>query len=451
MKKLTYMLMLTIALLATACAGEEDLLFSQSAAERLNSATVVYSDILTTPEGGWAILYYPTNDNPNEEDKALTTGVPYLWCVKFYKDKSVKVAMNNYFSSNVYQEDISAWDVITDNGPVLTFNSYNKNVHAFSDPDVRQIPNYDENVWGVGVGGDYEFVIVDAPADHGHVMLKGKKRGTYNLMIPLPAGTDYEQYLQEVAQFKEKYFPKGMPHEDMFAIGDEKFKITSANTFLMSMYPAEGDALTETKKYSYGIYKRDGKYLLRFRDKLTVGNIEVQELTYDEANDKFVSDVCTIEGGVPYDLFAQILDKKQRRWEWKQTTKKSEKFAALYDNTVKEFSEIAKSKLQNMCFRVNNNVLTFRIQYSLNNKIVSMDFNFDKDYTPENQCVTFKFVSDFNNASANGRELLPSIQKMVDTLQQQWYVEKDETLFDLSRVKLVSSTDPDMWFVVSLI
>ena len=104
-------------LITTSCVHEEDDIFDASAAERLNAASEKYSQLLESSEGGWVVEYYPTNED------ALTTGQGYLWTVKFNKDESCKVGMNNYFSNNAYRECTSLWEVITDNGPVLTFNS----------------------------------------------------------------------------------------------------------------------------------------------------------------------------------------------------------------------------------------------------------------------------------------------------------------------------------------
>ena len=157
MKNLVYISLMVASLLSVGCAGEEDDLFDASAAERLNAASDKYSELLESSEGGWVIQYYPTNDGEP------TTGQGYLWCVQFNKDHSVRVGMNNYFSGNSYKEEVSGWDVITDNGPVLSFSTANSLVHAFSDPDRRSVPGSSDDVWGVGIGGDYEFVIVDAP------------------------------------------------------------------------------------------------------------------------------------------------------------------------------------------------------------------------------------------------------------------------------------------------
>ena len=62
MKKIFVPLVLTavVALAFTSCAGEEDDIFSASAAERLNESSAKYSARLEAQPNGWAMQYYPT-------------------------------------------------------------------------------------------------------------------------------------------------------------------------------------------------------------------------------------------------------------------------------------------------------------------------------------------------------------------------------------------------------
>jgi hypothetical protein len=80
---------------------------------------------------------------------------------------------------------------------------------------------------------------------------------------------------------------------------------------------------------------------------------------------------------------------------------------------------------------------------------MNIDYNFSMERDGES--VTFTFDSDFNKVSTNTRELVPSVQAMIDLLQQRWIVDKSETSFDLSRVRLVLASDPNVWFTMSLV
>ena len=177
MKKIFVPLVLTavVALAFTSCAGEEDDIFSASAAERLNESSAKYSARLEAQPNGWAMQYYPTYQDE------YPYGSGYLILMRFNPDFSVDVSMDNRFSNNTYATATSAWEVIKDNGPVLSFNSYNQCMHAFSDPE--DIPWTEDSEQSEGCGGDYEFIIVDAPEDASYMMLKGKKRNTCSLLL----------------------------------------------------------------------------------------------------------------------------------------------------------------------------------------------------------------------------------------------------------------------------
>ena len=205
------------------CAGEEKDLFEKSAAERLNETGKIYSSRLQSSEAGWVMEYYPTNTDETYKGRG------YLIMADFDKDESVTLAMKNIMSDDEYMEERSLWEIIADNGPVLTFNTYNEVLHCFSNPE------YYES--GKGFEGDYEFVMIDVPEDGQFIMLKGKKRGTYVRLTRLPDGTDFQEYLNDVNAFTKKIFPENAVNEDVLTIGDKKFAINSGSTGIMGMYP----------------------------------------------------------------------------------------------------------------------------------------------------------------------------------------------------------------------
>lgn len=127
-------------------------------------------------------------------------------CAKFSSDGSVTMGMNNRFSNDTYVSDRSLWDIITDDGPVLSFSTYNDCIHAFCDPNdlPTSIRGGGSSVTGLGAEGDYEFVITDLQDNAEQGTIKGKKRGTYVRMTRLPEGTDFQQYLAECDRLPQR-------------------------------------------------------------------------------------------------------------------------------------------------------------------------------------------------------------------------------------------------------
>ena len=54
-KNIILLAMIGAGMAFTACSNEEDMLFDQSAAERLNAASDLYSARLTAQPNGWAV------------------------------------------------------------------------------------------------------------------------------------------------------------------------------------------------------------------------------------------------------------------------------------------------------------------------------------------------------------------------------------------------------------
>ena len=199
-KILTAALLLGSLVMTTACSNEEDDIFDQSAAERLNAASETYSNLLTAGTGKWAMEYFPTNNTDRY------TGSGYLMTMKFDKSSAVTVGMKNIFSNNVYREATSMWQVITDDGPVLSFNTWNDNLHQFSQPeDIPFTTGSGNNEQGTGVGGDYEFIITSYSEDGKEIYLKGKKRGIYDRLLQLPDTTTLQSYVEDLEGFSNKF------------------------------------------------------------------------------------------------------------------------------------------------------------------------------------------------------------------------------------------------------
>ncbi len=184
-----------MALAITSCNNTEDLIFENSAAERLEIGKAEAKDKLTADGGLWAMEYFANADEPG-----------YVMLFRFDKNGSVEISANHKWINNEFKQETSLWDVISDNGTVLTFNSYNNLFHIFSDPaDITgpyqpTNPDLDDkpiDETGFGHEGDYEFQIMDSD-DHDVVRLLGKKRG-YNVYLRrLDSTTDEKSYLEGI-------------------------------------------------------------------------------------------------------------------------------------------------------------------------------------------------------------------------------------------------------------
>ena len=172
MKK-TIAILLSVSCLfgLNSCFKTEDDIFSESAAQRLDTLESTYRELLSSSENGWVLQYFASESEQ---------GYPFV--MQFDKTGSVTIAGNNSEStSGSYKEETSTYDFVQDMSVVLTFDTYNTIFHEFSQPSTD----------GVGHGGDYEFQIKGVSADQDTIYLVGKKTAIEMRMVRFPMGATY--------------------------------------------------------------------------------------------------------------------------------------------------------------------------------------------------------------------------------------------------------------------
>ena len=185
--KAKYLLLIGLfAATMVACSRDEESLFDKSAAERAQEAIETAFDVLTSNEVGWEVAYFPNLE-------ASSKGYNMVW--KFNANGKVSATAKNSTTTmnKMMTDSASTWAVKSDYGPILTFDTYNKVIHAFSDPQ--------EN--GAGLLGDYEFLILKATPEV--VILKGKKHSAYSVMRPMKT-TNLEAYFAACAKMQSYLF-----------------------------------------------------------------------------------------------------------------------------------------------------------------------------------------------------------------------------------------------------
>lgn len=298
------------ALLATSftsCRNEEENIWDESSIERLQKVQGEYAEVLTSAKNGWEMQYFPTVSEQG-----------YIMAVKFNENGSVEVAANNQWTDDKYtKSDPSTWGINIDNGPVLSFNSYNSVFHIFSDP--KEIPGTSYGT-GLGMEGDYEFIMIDVPED-GVVVLKGKKRGTYAYLRRIPEGTDWEQFLASI-KTKQQTLVADNPSPMLLTVGDKQYNMWyKKSTNLLNIVPVGGDTITQEKLYHY-TFNSSGLYLLEAFDLDGAENLQWFDTDQAEGQDWTAmksmfakKDIdgekiegATITAGNPFKFFNEQLD-----------------------------------------------------------------------------------------------------------------------------------------------
>ena len=183
MKKATYILTLCLACCGlpattTSCTSEVDDYFDQPASQRLAATVSRAQQILRSAEHGWELEYYPGS--------SLAYG-GMVYTVKF--DSLTATVGCSLIPDST---DTSLYRITNDNGPVLSFDSYNTLLHYFSTPSSNE---YEAK------GGEFEFVIDSLSNDF--VRLYGKKTRNTMYLRRLTASPD--EYAQRTIRIFDHF------------------------------------------------------------------------------------------------------------------------------------------------------------------------------------------------------------------------------------------------------
>ncbi|MBQ9362080.1 MAG: DUF4302 domain-containing protein [Bacteroidaceae bacterium] len=174
----TWGIFMLASLLFTSCLKNQEDFFDESASARMTNTINKTKDILRNSEYGWEFEYYP--------DRDLSYG-GLVYTVKFDSlDATIGCSLIPDSTVTTY------YRITNDNGPVLTFDTYNPLMHYFATPSAGEYEAKD---------GDFEFVIEKLSDDE--IVLYGKR--TRNTM-----------YLRKLKYSPAEYAAKTIAISDNF-------------------------------------------------------------------------------------------------------------------------------------------------------------------------------------------------------------------------------------------
>lgn len=408
MKKiLSIMLIASAALTAfTSCTNEMDEIFGESAAERLNKAQAKYSKLLTSSKNGWAFEYYPT---------ASAADGCVLYAVKFFEDGSVDVA-GDPFGTGVVTSEVSCWDIITDNGPTLSFSTYNELIHQFSDPGND----------GAGYEGDYELAFVYSETENPDsvIMLKGKKRGLYSRLKMIDEDVTPEEYLKDCKAKQDELFPESARNYVILHIGNDEIRMDDMKTGVPDTYPYGKDKVLFATKNSYIFVKYGGQYYARFNDefKSSDSGLSEKDFVYNESLQEFVG-VNNPDIKITAPNFATFITdetyKKAVKWRMAKTSDMStsvkEAWDALSSALAKKGNTLNECTLSNVTEADGSDNTLFSMRYKPRTG-AAREIYFKFNIVSDGEFVTLQYVEPYNAGAATVAESFPECLELINII-----------------------------------
>lgn len=257
------------------CKNEVDEIFDEDAVARLQDAKNNYINILTNNGQGakWQMEYYANSDEPG-----------YIYLMTFRTDGSVTISGKNTWIDFVdggsgtlkaFGSQVSLWEVITDNGPVLSFNSFNKYFHLFADPE--DIPaaagassDSDTDETGYGHEGDYEFDLMKYSNDT--LYITGKKYGIDMIMTRVDDNIDDQVYMDKVVALTDSFFSAKLPQVYINLPNGVRWIAKEGATGIIKMFREDADEIS-TAEYHNIIITNNG---VSFMNPVTIDGVTMQ-------------------------------------------------------------------------------------------------------------------------------------------------------------------------------
>ena len=451
MKKL-YKFSAFAALLAgftlSSCNNEEADIFDQSAAHRTEVAKQMYKDILVGQGGKWQMEYFTTEDEHG-----------YVYLFTFKEDGSVKISGHNEYITKITNIDAnyssfgseeSLWDVISDNGPVLTFNSYNKYFHLFADP--KDVPDTEPNEKGYGHSGDYEFDLMKFSNDT--LYLEGKKHGASIIMTRIPSTTDDETYLNEVVALADSFFNAKVPQVYVNLPGGYRHIVLNGATQLPVFYPETGDYITEWVGRN-AIITHDGFTLgspLTLRDSIDGKDYTIQHFI----RQKDGTLLCTDDGKttITADALSKVASNPSLVWQFdgtQSTGELAELFNAISVGT-KAFngSTVSYLRMGDVVESGNKfpNTILFRMKLKTAGKMLNIYLNYTTELVSDDE---FRIVlGDMEKNMTTYVSKVPQLKAFLDKLGSTTFKCSSSSLLAPVNMRISDTSDASSSLMMSI-
>lgn len=228
------------------CLKDQEDIFDDSSSIRMQEVLDNAKAVLTSSENGWAFDYFP------DRDKSYGG---FIYTVKF---DNAKATVGSELAPGTHET--SLYKLTNDNGPILSFDSYNSLMHFFATPDGNNYEAFD---------GDFEFLIMDVTTDM--IKLRGNRTGNIMYMHRLSENPD-DLIASALAMEENFYISKADG-----SIGDTQVEAEiDINIRYIDFILADGS--------SAGGYYLPTATGLRFVEPIEINGLKFSELTFDPDN-----------------------------------------------------------------------------------------------------------------------------------------------------------------------
>ena len=264
-----------MALSTVSCVNEIEDVFPESSSVRLSQRERECLDLLLSSPQGWLIQYYPAS---TREFGGCT------FAAVFNDDGSVTVASEQAADASVTVT--SHYSINTSSSVVLTFDTYNSYIHAWSDPDI-----YGQNYFD----GDFEFAFESG--DRQQLVFRAIKTGNRTVFTALDESMDIVSAIEQVQDMKNQYFIS-------YDVYGETIEANPSGYNCLTYWQLQTSG--ETSFYAYQeipfAYSLDG---ITLYEPFELNGMSVQNFVWNADTETYVSTDATDQYGNPLTIEAK--------------------------------------------------------------------------------------------------------------------------------------------------
>ena len=442
MKKFLNISLLSLVALSSltlsSCKNEIDEIFDEDAVARLEKAKNEYTNILTSNGGKWQMEYYANSEEPG-----------YVYLMTFRTDGSVTISGKNQWIGYVegeslsiptYGSQTSLWEVITDNGPVLSFNSFNKYFHLFADPeDIPSLSDEDTDETGYGHEGDYEFDLMRYSNDT--LYISGKKYGIDMIMTRVDASVDDHVYMDEVVANADSFFNAKIPQVYINLPNGVRWIVKNGATSLLKMFREDADEISTAETHNV-IITHDG---LSFMTPITLDGYTIQNFIRQADGSLLCRDDQTTT--MTADALSNVF--RIPTFTWKaDTTQVGGAFKQQLNNLRTELNAYGKRKLVNIQLSYNNDLSTYQVAFGClyQKKTFYAIYYVTIEPVGVNQ-VKFNYAGQMNDVAVVYGDKCPALLEIMNTLNSATYTLTTSSLLAPVDMKMADGGNYILWLL----
>lgn len=399
-----FLLMALPVLTLTSCLKDQEDTFEKASSLRMDEYLETARQALISAPYGWAFEYYP-------ESEQLYGGYTYALV---FDSKQVTVYSEDWLTAEVGATgpETSYYSLRSDMGPVLSFDTYNAQIHYFSTPSSLAYQGY---------RGDFEFVIDSIGADI--IKLHGKR---VHGKSDLPQNT---MYLRKLTEPAANYMAKVNDQASRFFLAGAQGSVPCEFDIDLRQATFNVNGTSVNRAYAFTDHG------IRLYSPVNVNGVNISDFRYDDTTMQLTSSEAsnlTLQGDVVDDYLLRVLGLTSTTLalgDDEAVTKKQAYHHDLYTFTTTadwltiatEGNQIVMTVQENASGHMRSGVLTFTRADGRSGQITVAQVEFDKDIAGTYQLKslsdeTISYPAVFQKNAAGGYEFLLTVQEQQLTI-----------------------------------